>query len=57
VPGVARPEDSAEPGAAHPRNRTGRQRTSPRTASERRTLRTRNVTYAINIVTALPEAA
>ncbi len=37
--------------AAHPRNRTGRQRTSPRTASERQTERTRKVTYTINIVT------
>ena len=44
--------------AAHPRNRTGRQRTSPRTASQRRTERTRNVTYTITIVTSnLPEAA
>lgn len=44
--------------AAHPRNRTGRQRTSPRTASQRRTERTRNVTYTIDIVTSnLPEAA
>jgi hypothetical protein len=43
--------------AAHPRNRTGRQRTSPRTASQRRTERTRNVTYTITIVTSnLPEA-
>jgi len=36
---------------AHPRNRTGRQRTSPRTASQRRTERTHQVTYTINIVT------
>jgi Insertion element 4 transposase N-terminal/Transposase DDE domain len=37
--------------AASPRNRTGRQRTSPRTKAQRRTERTRNVTYTINIVT------
>jgi hypothetical protein len=37
--------------AAHPTNRVGRQRTSPRTTKERRTDRTRNVTYTINIVT------
>jgi hypothetical protein len=44
--------------AAHPLNRTDRQRTSPRTASQRRTERTRNVTYTITIVTSnLPEAA
>jgi Insertion element 4 transposase N-terminal/Transposase DDE domain len=44
--------------AAYPRNRTGRQRTSPRTTSQRRTERTRNVTYTINIITSnLPEAA
>jgi hypothetical protein len=36
--------------AAHPRNRTGRQRTSPRTKAQQRTERTRNVTYTINIV-------
>jgi hypothetical protein len=43
---------------AHPRNRTGRQRTSPRTASQRRTERTRNVDYTIHIVTSnLPKAA
>jgi hypothetical protein len=36
--------------AAHPVNRTGRQRTSPRTTKERRTQRTRDVTYTINIV-------
>jgi hypothetical protein len=44
--------------AAHPRNRTGRQRTSPRTKAQRRTERTRNVTYTINIVSSnLPIAA
>jgi hypothetical protein len=32
-----------------PRHRTGRPRTSPRTAEERRTQHTRNVTYTINI--------
>jgi hypothetical protein len=37
--------------AAHPTNRTGRSRTSPRTKKERRTERTRDVTYTINIVT------
>jgi Insertion element 4 transposase N-terminal/Transposase DDE domain len=37
--------------AAHPTNRPGRQRTSPRTTKERRTERTRDVTYTINIVT------
>jgi len=43
--------------AAHPRNRTGRQRTSPRTASQRHTERTRKVSYTINIVTSnLPKA-
>jgi Insertion element 4 transposase N-terminal/Transposase DDE domain len=43
--------------AASPRNRTGRQRTSPRTKAQRRTERTRNVTYTINIVTSnLPKA-
>jgi hypothetical protein len=36
--------------AAHPTNRPGRQRTSPRTKKERRTERTRDVTYTINIV-------
>ena len=34
-----------------PRNRTDRQRTSPRTTAQRRTERTRNVRYAITIVT------
>jgi hypothetical protein len=43
--------------AASPRNRTGRQRTSPRTKAQRRTERTRNVTHTINIVTSnLPKA-
>ena len=43
--------------AAYPRNRTGRQRTSPRTPSQRRTERTRKVSYTINIVTSnLPKA-
>ena len=37
--------------AAHPTNRSGRKRTSPRTKKERRTERTRDVTYTINIVT------
>jgi hypothetical protein len=36
--------------AAHPTNRVGRQRTSPRTTKERRTERTRDVTYKIDIV-------
>jgi hypothetical protein len=36
--------------AAHPRNRTGRRRTSPRTKAQRRTERTRNVSYKIKIV-------
>jgi Insertion element 4 transposase N-terminal/Transposase DDE domain len=36
--------------AAHPTNRTGRQRTSPRTKKERQTEHTRDVTYTINIV-------
>ncbi|MEO6089177.1 MAG: hypothetical protein ABIQ18_39300 [Umezawaea sp.] len=44
--------------AAHPRNRTGRHRTSPRTASQRRTERTRDVSYTIAIVPSnLPKAA
>lgn len=43
--------------ATTPRNRTGRQRTSPRTNKQRRTERGRNVTYTINIVTSnLPKA-
>jgi Insertion element 4 transposase N-terminal/Transposase DDE domain len=37
--------------AAHPTNRHGRKRTSPRTKKDRRTERTRDVTYTINIVT------
>jgi hypothetical protein len=36
--------------AAHPTHRSSRQRTSPRTKKERRTERTRDVTYTINIV-------
>src|SRR6266508_2242006 len=36
--------------AAHPRNRTGRQRTSPRTKAQRRTEHTRDVSYIIEIV-------
>jgi hypothetical protein len=36
--------------AAHPTNRTDRHRTSPRTRKERRTERTRDVTYKIDIV-------
>jgi hypothetical protein len=43
--------------AAHPRSRTGRQRTSPRMKAQRRTEHTRNVTYTINIVSSnLPKA-
>jgi hypothetical protein len=34
---------------AAPRNRTGRRRASPRTAEQRRTQRTRDVTYTIDI--------
>jgi hypothetical protein len=42
---------------AQPRNRTNRQRTSPRTTTQRRTERTRNVSYTITIVTPdLPES-
>lgn len=37
--------------AAHPRNRTGRHRQSPRTQAQRRTERTREVNYTIEIVT------
>jgi hypothetical protein len=37
--------------AAHPRNRTARQRASPRTAKQRRTEHTRDVSYTITIVT------
>jgi len=36
---------------AQPRNRTDRQRTSPRTTTQRHTERTRNVSYTITIVT------
>jgi hypothetical protein len=44
--------------AAQPRNRTGRQRTSPRTARQRRTEHTRDVTYMIEVVPSnLPKAA
>ena len=35
---------------AQPRNRTTRQRTSPRTKKQRQTEHTRDVTYEINIV-------
>jgi hypothetical protein len=43
--------------AAHPRNRTGRQRTSPRTTKQRRTEHTRDVNYTITIVPSnLPKA-
>jgi hypothetical protein len=35
--------------AAHPRNRTGRNRTSPRTSQERRTSHTREAVYTIII--------
>ena len=43
--------------AAHPRNRTGRQRSSPRTKKQRRTEHTRDVSYTITIVTSnLPKA-
>lgn len=42
---------------AQPRNRTQRQRTSPRSTTQRRTERTRNVGYTITIVTPdLPES-
>jgi hypothetical protein len=37
--------------AVHPPNRTGRHRQSPRTKAERRTQRTREVSYTIEIVT------
>ena len=44
--------------AAHPRNRAGRQRTSPRTKAQRRTAGTRDVTYTIKIVPSnLPKTA
>jgi hypothetical protein len=43
--------------AAHPRNRTGRSRTSPRTAAERRTGHTREAIYTIIIAESnLPKA-
>jgi hypothetical protein len=43
--------------AAHPRNRTGRQRTSPRTKKQRRTEHTRDVSYTITIMPSnLPKA-
>ena len=43
---------------AGPRNRTGRQRTGPRTKKERRAQHTRNVTYTIDITESnLPTAA
>jgi len=43
--------------AAAPRNRTDRHRTSPRTAQERATQRTRNVAYTIEITAPeLPKA-
>jgi Insertion element 4 transposase N-terminal/Transposase DDE domain len=42
---------------AQPRNRTARQRTSPRTTTQRHTERTRNVSYTITIATPnLPKA-
>jgi hypothetical protein len=40
--------------AAHPRNRTGRHRQSPRTRTQRRTQRTREVTHTIEIVESKP---
>jgi len=44
--------------AEHPRNRIGRQRTSPRTKTQRQTEHTRNVTYTINVVPSnLPKTA
>jgi hypothetical protein len=59
-----RPSDQADPTAAltssiakHPRNRTGRSRTSPRTAEERRTGHTREAIYTITITESnLPKA-
>ena len=43
--------------AAHPRDRTGRQRASPRSKKQRRTEHTRDVSYTITIVTSnLPKA-
>jgi hypothetical protein len=58
-PGCARCGHVTDPGVdglitaitAQPRNRTDRQRTSPRTTTQRRTERTRNVTYTITIET------
>jgi len=60
-----RPSDQADPLAAltssianHPRNRTGRSRTSPRTTEERRTSHTREAIYTITITESnLPKAA
>lgn len=60
-----RPSDQADPLAAltssiatHPRNRTGRSRTSPRTTEERRTSHTREAIYTIIITESnLPKAA
>jgi hypothetical protein len=50
------PQDLITAIAAGPRNRTGRHRTGPRTATKRRTEHTRNVTYTINITeTNLPK--
>ena len=44
--------------ASQPRNRTNRNRTSPRTTKQRQTERTRNVDYTITITTStLPQAA
>jgi hypothetical protein len=59
-----RPSDTSNPItaltsdiAAHPRNRTGRSRTSPRTAAERRTGHTREAVYTITITESnLPKA-
>jgi hypothetical protein len=59
-----RPSDHGDPLAAltssiatHPRNRTGRSRTSPRTPAERRTGHTREAIYAITITESnLPKA-
>ena len=54
---AGRPAAIGDPGdillaaiTAQPLNRTGRQRTSPRTKAQRRTDRTRNVSYTIEIV-------
>jgi hypothetical protein len=59
-----RPSDTADPItaltsaiAAHPRNRTSRGRTSPRTAEERRTGHTREAVYTITVTESnLPKA-